>query len=71
MKNLISILFCLVILCSWCKHPIHDDYYEKDKEVFDAHLQYHQPEYNILCPMCYRQIQEIFKKYYEKVDNVN
>ena len=66
MKKFIPFLFCLIILCSWCKRIIHDDYYKRDDRVFDATLQSYAPEYEILCSMCYRQIEWIFQKYYEK-----
>ena len=60
---LFLILSLAVLNCDWCK--VGTGKYKKI-EIFDAQLQQNVPEYTILCPMCYRQIEEIFKKYYEK-----
>ena len=69
MKRSIALLLIVFVLCSWCRRIINSDYYyKKDKEVFDAHLHQHQPEYKILCPSCYRQI--IYKENYYK-ENIN
>lgn len=67
MKNFLAFLIMAVILCSNCKRILHDDCYVKS-DHFDTNLQQHKPDYDILCPSCYRLIPFMFKDYYEMIE---
>ena len=72
MKKIITqfLLLILILSCDLCRKPIKDDYYKKDTEVFDAQLNINKPEYETLCPMCYRQMQYIYQKYYQEKEGL-